>query len=159
MNESLLAVHPLWALKALLSSWHFYLVEGAKGEDVGPTTQSSTCWGLSQDRRVWCFSPNTLTGQNYKLKLFYVFLCVFLQLLVTVMYCFIIWFLSNTVLLTTCPFSSDGEVTERRAAESVRAAGITRKEVQWSWSCVRLCTLARWHHVEVSYTNLFLFIH
>lgn len=48
---------------------------------------------------------------------------------------------------------SDGEVAKGRAAESVRAAGIPRKEIQRPWSCVRLRSLARRCHLEVSCTD------
>lgn len=49
---------------------------------------------------------------------------------------------------------SDGEVAKGRAAESDRATGIPRKEIQWSWSCVRLRSLARRCHVEVRCTDI-----
>lgn len=90
-----------------------------------------------------------------------VLLSVCVQLIVTVKWSFLIWFLSTTVYLACIlhlASSLDGEVGERRAAESVRAAGIARKEVQWSRSRLWLSALERRHYMEVSHINFFSFV-
>lgn len=119
---------------------------------MGSTTKSCTCWGLSQDRGVWPVSPNTVTGQTATLLNYLHTQQHFLEVAshITVLFSSD----SSSRLL-----SADGKVAERRAAESVRAAGITRKEVQWSWSCVWLCDMAWRRHMEVPTPAYFLSVH
>lgn len=139
-------------------SCYLCLPERTKGEGVGSTTQSSTCWSVSQDRRIWPHTPIALTGQTYKHELCaYVHISVCMELVFTIFCCLLSW--SLYCLSHIRPLSwfclSDREVAEGRAAESVRASSISRKEVQWSWSCIWLCALARRCHMEVSHINLF----
>lgn len=91
-------------------------------------------------------SLTSLTQHRHRSELQTWLLCE----LATVLCCVLIWFLYLCHMDPPCFLSPDGEAAEGRAADSVRAAGISRKEVQWSWSCVWLPALAWRRHVEVS---------
>lgn len=78
------------------------------------------------------------------------FLCSPATQVLRVSECFFLLHHLPGMLLLHGLLCSDGEAAKGRAAESVRAAGIPRKEIQRSWSCVRLCSLARRCHLEVS---------
>lgn len=158
MNENLLACHPLWKF---LNYFVMTLLSPRKSERRRCGTHRTEQHLLRSLARQK--SLTSLTQHPHRSNMSS--LCTRQCLLAVASHCTVAFpnLISPDCLfhtfLSRCFLSPDGEVAERRAAESVRAAGFARKEVQWSWSGIWLRALARRQHMEVSHTKFFLFIH
>lgn len=119
--------------KELLLLWHFRSFRKREKRRCGTlSTELPLLRSLVRQR-----SLTSLTQHPHRST------SVFCIILLTVMW-------NHHNLLRLLYFSVDGEITERRHAESIGVAGIARKEIQRSRTCLWLCSLAWWWHLEVS---------